>query len=185
MDIPFRQDSAIRFIADNLNRLHFKYPQPVSITFHDSCAHGRLWGDYESPRKILKSIPGVKFVEMKHVKQDAPCCGGVSEMFFPGKGEDLKKMRMDEAKETGVDELVTICVGCESSYLKWQGNRTFDITNIIHLLARSLGIEREHALRPLYLSKDIDGILEKFRHNIDASKYNRDDYRMTLGRFTV
>jgi len=138
---------------------------------------------YASPRKILKTIPGVKLVEMKHIRQDAPCCGGTGEMFFPGKGKDLKKMRMEEAKETGAEKLVTICAGCELSYLKWGGNKPFAITNIIPLLAKSLGIEREHALEPFFSSKDMEGVLEEFRNNIEASKYSKDDYRMTVGRF--
>ncbi|MBW2652850.1 MAG: hypothetical protein JRC57_07200 [Deltaproteobacteria bacterium] len=183
MDIPFKQDSIIKFIAYHLDHLQFKHPQSLEVTFHDSCAHGRLWGDYESPRKILKAIPGVKLVEMKHIRQDAPCCGGTGEMFFPGKGKDLKKMRMEEAKETGAKELVTICAGCELSYLKWEGDKSFGITNIISLLAKSLGIEREHALEPFFSSKDMEGVLEKFITNIESSKYSKDDYRMTLGRF--
>ena len=183
MDIPFKQDSVIKFIADHLDHLQFKHPQSLGVTFHDSCAHGRLWGDYESPRKILKAIPGAKLVEMKHIRQDAPCCGGTGEMFFPGKGKDLKKMRMEEAKETGAKKLVTICVGCELSYLKWGGDKPFGITNIIPLLAKSLGIEREHALEPFFSSKDMEGVLEKFRDNIETSKYSKDDYRMTLGRY--
>ncbi len=104
-------------------------------------------------------------------------------MFFPGKGEDLKNLRMEEVKETGVKELVTICVGCELSYLKWEGDKPFGITNIIPLLAKSLGIEREHALEPFFSSKDMESVLEKFRDNIEASKYSKDDYRMTVGRF--
>ena len=104
-------------------------------------------------------------------------------MFFPGKGEDLKKMRMEEAKETGAKAMVTICVGCELSYLKWKGNKPFKITNIISLLAKSLGIEREHVLEPFFFSKDMEGVLKIFKDNIEVSKYSKDDYRMTLGRF--
>ena len=182
MNIPFQQESVIKFIADHLDHLPMKHGQSMEVTLHDSCAHGRLWGDYESPRKILKAIPGIKLVEMNHIRQDAFCCGGTGEMFFPGKGEDLKKRRMEEARETGANELVTLCVGCELSYLKWQGEKPLGITNIIPLLAQSLGIERAYALQPFYFTKDIEGMLEKFRVNIEASQYSKDDYRMTLGR---
>ena len=68
-------------------------------------------------------------------------------------------------------------------YLKWKGNKPFKITNIISLLAKSLGVEREHALEPFFFSKDMEGVLKKFKDNIKASKYSEDDYRMTLGRF--
>lgn len=180
--IPFKQDSVLKFIADHLDLLELKHSHPIKATLHDSCSHGRLWGDYESPRKILNAIPGMKLVEMKHARQNALCCGGVGEMFFPAKDEFLRKMRMEEARETGAMALVTICVGCESNYLKWEGDKTFNITNIISLLGKSLGIERKHALEPFYLSKDVEGVLEKFKDNIEASRYTEDDYRMIVGK---
>jgi len=182
IDIPFKQDSILKFIADHLECLEFKHPQPIKVTLHDSCGHGRLWGDYESPRKILNAIPGIELVEMKHARHDSLCCGGAGEMFFPGKDKFLREMRMEEAQETGAKELVTICVGCQSNYLKWEGNKPFGITNIISLLGKALGIEMEHVLEPFYLSKDIEDVLEKFKDNIETSNYTIDDYRMTVGK---
>ena len=180
IDIPAKQDSVLKFIADHLECLEFKHPLPIKVTLHDSCSHGRLWGDYESPRKILTAIPGVELVEMKHARQNALCCGGVGGVFFPEKDEFLKKMRMEEVNETRAKELVTICVGCESNYLKWKGNKTFGITNIISLLGKSLGIEREFTLQPFYLSKDVEGALEKFKDNIETSNYTMDDFRTAV-----
>lgn len=46
------------------------------ITYHDPCHLGRHAGIYDPPREIIKSIPGVEFVEMTPTRQHAICCGG-------------------------------------------------------------------------------------------------------------
>jgi hypothetical protein len=184
VEVPFKQKSVLRFIADHLDQLGFSNLQPMRVTLHDSCGHGRLCGDYESPRRILKAIPGIELVEMEHARSDAPCCGGPGEMFFPGKGKALREMRIGEAEETGARELVTLCVGCESSYLKCKGNKPFAVTSIITTLGRSLGIAREHRLGPFYVSKDVEGALEELKDviGVSGSKYTREDYRAVLKR---
>ena len=48
----------------------------AKITFHDPCYLGRHNGEYEAPRKILESIPGVSLIEMDQTRENALCCGG-------------------------------------------------------------------------------------------------------------
>ena len=51
-------------------RLNYK------VTYHDSCCLGRHLGIYEPPRELLKMIPGLKFTEMVHNRDNTICCGG-------------------------------------------------------------------------------------------------------------
>jgi Fe-S oxidoreductase len=56
-------------------RLVPEYPVNETITFHDSCYLGRYNEVYDPPREILKSIPGVKLVEMERNRETGMCCG--------------------------------------------------------------------------------------------------------------
>jgi len=48
----------------------------AKIAYHDSCYLGRYNDVYESPREILKRIPGVELVEPQYwTKQRGLCCG--------------------------------------------------------------------------------------------------------------
>lgn len=56
-------------------KLVAKHAVNETITFHDSCYLGRYNDVYDPPREILKSIPGVKLVEMERNRDTGMCCG--------------------------------------------------------------------------------------------------------------
>ncbi|MGM7634770.1 heterodisulfide reductase-related iron-sulfur binding cluster [Bacillus sp. Hm123] len=56
-------------------RLKPQYEVNETITFHDSCYLGRYNEVYDPPREILKTIPGVKLVEMERRRETGMCCG--------------------------------------------------------------------------------------------------------------
>jgi Fe-S oxidoreductase len=64
-----------------------------AVAYHDSCYLGRYNGVYESPRAILKRIPGVELVEVPYwTKQRGLCCGaGGGQMFM----EEQNKNRVN------------------------------------------------------------------------------------------
>jgi len=76
------------------------------------------WGIYDPPREILKSIPGIKFVEMQRIREYSWCCGaggGVREA-YPDFSAWTARERINEALSTGAKAIVTACPGCERNF---------------------------------------------------------------------
>ena len=75
-------------------------------------------GIYEPPRDILRSIPGIELLEMERIKEYAWCCGaggGVKEA-YPEFALCTADERIEEAKATGAEALVTACPWCERNF---------------------------------------------------------------------
>lgn len=75
-------------------------------------------GVFEAPRNVLKAIPGIELVEMERIKEYAWCCGaggGVWEA-FPDFSSWVSSERIEEAKSTGAEALVTACSWCERNF---------------------------------------------------------------------
>jgi len=117
---------------------------PMKVTWHDPCHSGRggepqdLWegkrvkwglsepprernfgaaGVYDAPRNVLKAIPGVELLEMERIREFSWCCGagGGVKSAFPEFAVETARERVQEAKETGAEALVTSCPWCESN----------------------------------------------------------------------
>ncbi len=75
-------------------------------------------GIYDEPRNILNSIPGVKLVEMERIREFSYCCGagGGAPESYPEYSTWVAKERIDEAKATGSEALVTACPWCKSNF---------------------------------------------------------------------
>jgi len=141
------------------------------VTYHDPCHLGRLgepylhwqgkkvpghirifdppkeyrrgtYGVYEPPRDVLKSIPGLKLVEMDRIKEYTWCCGaggGVGE-FNPEFAAWTARERIQEAESTGAEAIVTACPGCEklfSETIKGTGS-SLKVYDVIDLLAKAI-----------------------------------------------
>lgn len=180
LDIPFTQEYVTEYLVEHLEKLPFENTQPVTVSFHDSCSLGRLCGDYESPRALLKHIPGLTLVEMQHTRQDGFCCGAPGDAFSPGKSEFLKKMRYQEFQETGAATLITTCTNCEVAYQNWDSPHGMNITNIFPFVAEFLGITRENPLAPFHKSHDVDGVMEKFKEIVKDGRYKEEEYKMVI-----
>jgi Fe-S oxidoreductase len=91
-------------------------PSSLRVTYHDPCYLGRHNKEYQAPRKILKSIPGLQLLEMGRAKENAFCCGGGGGNFFTdllGSGpESPARARVRESADTGASVLAVACPNC-------------------------------------------------------------------------
>jgi len=116
-ELPFKILHASEFIEELLNKgeLQLKGKIDSKITYHDPCHLGRHANVFESPRRVLESIPGLKLVEMERIRQDSWCCGagGGMKSAFPDSALKVAYERVKEADETEAQYLVSACPFCK------------------------------------------------------------------------
>jgi Fe-S oxidoreductase len=96
------------------------------------------WGVYDAPRDVLQSIPGLELVEMERNREYAWCCGsggGVKEA-YPDFSRWTATERIEEAKATGAEVLVSACSWCERNFIdtvKATGDKmkVYDIVDLV------------------------------------------------------
>jgi Fe-S oxidoreductase len=110
----------------------------MTVTWHDPCHIGRHCGIYEEPRNLLKAIPGIRLVEMERIKDQAWCCGAGAGVrtAYPDFALQTATERVEEAKETGAEAIVTSCPYCEQNLadpLRSEGEKMklFDLTDLV------------------------------------------------------
>lgn len=84
------------------------------VTYHDPCFLGKQNGVYEEPRSILRSIPGITFVELERSRERSLCCGGGGgRMWLDTTPEQpLAHVRIREAVALGAEIIATACPFC-------------------------------------------------------------------------
>lgn len=114
------------------------------LTYHDPCYLGRHHGEYDAPRDILNSIPGVKLKEMKETKDRALCCGmGGGNMWYEiDEGVHLATKRLEHIGETKTPKLATSCSYClinfNSSKAQVDSTEELEIDDVASILAQSV-----------------------------------------------
>jgi Fe-S oxidoreductase len=148
-DLGVRVIHLVEFVDEMVKKGSLKLKKSVDlrVTYHDSCGISRLcdswtpwkgergWmgtvsprinrrrgkeGLYAQPRNIVNSIPGVKFVEMPRMRENAFCCGagrGTREA-FPELASFSAKNRLEEVREVGAEALVSACPWCKNNFAK-------------------------------------------------------------------
>ncbi len=81
------------------------------VTYHDSCHALRELRVQNEPRKLIKSVKGVDFVEMKFPDT---CCGfgGTFSVKFPDVSVSILDEKIESIIESGADTVVSTDMGC-------------------------------------------------------------------------
>jgi len=82
------------------------------VTFQDPCRLSRHLGIEDAPRQILETIPDVDLEEMESNRSKSRCCGTSGFMLCDAESRRLQSIRLDEARATGAETLVTACPKC-------------------------------------------------------------------------
>jgi Fe-S oxidoreductase len=97
-------------------RLNVARGYPHRVTYHDPCFLGRRNGEYDAPRAVLRSIPGLELVEMPRSRENSFCCGGGAGNFYVGALDGTERsperIRVQEARQTGAEIIAVACPNC-------------------------------------------------------------------------
>jgi len=90
------------------------------VTYHDPCDLGRGMKIFEEPRDILKSIPGLEFVEMGRNRLQARCCGGGGNImaYDADMAVEMAAERVRDALAVGAEVIVSGCAACKDNLRK-------------------------------------------------------------------
>jgi Fe-S oxidoreductase/nitrate reductase gamma subunit len=125
-------------------KLPLKEEALKEVTFHDPCYLGRVNDEYEAPRKTLKSVKGLKILEMERSRENGLCCGAGGGHFWMDLkiGERVNSVRAEEAAATGASTVATACPFCMQMMedgVKLTNNETkLDVRDIAEVIAERL-----------------------------------------------
>ncbi|MDR2825405.1 MAG: (Fe-S)-binding protein [Deltaproteobacteria bacterium] len=116
------------------------------VTYHDPCHLVRGMGVAEQPRKLIKTIPGVEFIEMR----DADRCCGCAGTFSVGHYDLATSINDDKIRNAATTEaelLITGCSACRMHILDGmsRNNVPMQVAHTAELLAEAYaGKQRYH-----------------------------------------
>ncbi len=84
---------------------------PVTVTYHDPCHLRRGQGVVEAPRRLIGSVAGLRFIEMKEPDR---CCGsaGSFNLDHYRLASKIGHRKVQNILQTGADVMVTGCPSC-------------------------------------------------------------------------
>jgi Fe-S oxidoreductase len=99
-------------------------------------------GVYDIPRDILKSIPGLRLVEMYRIRESAWCCGaggGVKDA-YPDFAIWTASERLKEAKAVGAKAIVSACPSCKRNFVDTvrETGEKIEVYDIVELVQKAL-----------------------------------------------
>jgi len=114
VDVPAELESRVVDLAALISALApppLKMPSEMVATYHDPCHLRHGMGVYEEPRALLKSIAGLRFVEMEDAER---CCGGGGAfcIHHPKLSRMVGAQKARSVMATGAEAVVTGCPAC-------------------------------------------------------------------------
>ena len=145
-DFDFEIVLVVELVDELIREGKLRLTKPVnrSVTYHDACRLNKRKGIHEAPRQILRSIPGLTFVDVDHVTQWSYCSGAGAGLPIerPDLTDEISRRRIERAADLGVDTLVSACVWSERPLSEQGGkrDRPIEVMDLMELVAESAGV---------------------------------------------
>jgi Fe-S oxidoreductase len=100
-------------------------------------------GVFDSPRKVLRAIPGLNFIEMHRKREYSYCCGGGGGVpdAHPNVSQSSAMQRINEARDVSAEILVTSCQHCRYNLTRWEEENSMLVMDLVDLVYKATGLE--------------------------------------------
>ena len=149
-ELPFEVVYITDFISELIDegKIKFDGANPLKagkVSYHDPCTLNKICGITESPRRIIRSLPGVEFVDVSPVAQWSYCCGKGSASFkalHPDTSYRIGSKRLQDAADVGVERLVVACPHCEDQLtdVRARSGAVVEPVHLLALVAQAMGL---------------------------------------------
>lgn len=172
------------FLADHLNELGPFAEIKATVTIHDACHLVRgAEPESESPRKLLKSIPGIEIIEMENNREDGICCGATAMAALGDAGVKYRSQRLKQAKDSGAEIMSLYCPACQSIFSLERPNLPFEVKSIIKILGQSMGIVHHDKILTYLSYHDHQRVLSEAEACIQASELPEAELRYFASKY--
>jgi Fe-S oxidoreductase len=136
---------------------------PMKVSYHDPCGLGRHCRVYDAPRRLLKSIPGLRLVEPSLSRARSRCCGGGGGFWSVNSTASMSIACLrikEDIMPLNVEALAVACPLCYTNFLYTLRRHAInmDVYDIMEIMEMAL----EEKDSDLSLTKTIDsGIQDK------------------------
>jgi heterodisulfide reductase subunit D len=144
--LPFKVLHISQLLPDLISsgKLRIKRAIKAKVTYHDPCHLGRVMGIYDESRLVLKSIPGIKLVEMYPTKHAAWCCGaggGLKESNAQ-LALNIGMAKLPLIKETGASILASACPFCKTHFMDVieRAKAGIQVKDLTELVVEAIGV---------------------------------------------
>lgn len=149
-ELPFEVIYITDFISELMDSgaIVFDGANPLAggaVSYHDPCTLNKMCGITESPRRIIRSLPGVKFLDVSPVAQWSYCCGKGTASFkaiHPDTSYRIGAKRLQAAADIGAERLVVACPHCEDQLTDVQSRSGAPVApvHVLALVAQAMGL---------------------------------------------
>ena len=144
-DYTFEILHITEFVASLVQDGTLQLTEPIDrvVTYHDPCRLNKRKGIFESPRQILRAIPGLTFKDVDHVTQWSYCsgAGGGFAIEKPEIAAEISRRRVAKAAELDVDTLVSACVWSERPLSARGKEQEVEVRDLMELVAEAAGVD--------------------------------------------
>ena len=98
-------------LLDELGPVGERAPVPATVAYHDACHLRHAQGVVDQPRRVLRTIPELRVVD---IPEADVCCGsaGIYNLVQPEAAEELGRRKVEQVLSTRPDAVVTANAGC-------------------------------------------------------------------------